>query len=70
VRGVLAARALRSFARESVGGIGLDRPRLEAGGPDVFEVPIYLAGASNLRGPKLGLARGRVRDLSLSHDVG
>lgn len=45
MRGVLAARALRSFARESVGGIGLDRAQLAAGGPDVFEVPIWLGPA-------------------------
>jgi hypothetical protein len=69
VRRVLAGRAAL-FARESVGGIGLDRSQLAVGATDVFDVEIYMAGAGNTRSPKLGVSRGGGRDLSLSHDVG
>ena len=70
VGAVLVARALRPLAREAVARVALDHLQLEAGGRDVLQVEIRLAGPGDAGGPEVGLAGGAGGDLPLGDDVG
>jgi hypothetical protein len=63
------ARALRPLAGEAVARIGLNHLQLEAGGRDVGEVDVSLAGSGDACGPEVGLARSPCSDWPLGHDV-
>ena len=67
---VLAARAPGPLAREAVAWAALDDLQLEAGGRDVPQVAIRLAGPGDAGGPEVGLAGGARGDLPLGDDVG
>ena len=67
---VLVAGALRPLAREAVARVALDQLQLEAGGRDVLQVEVALAGAGDAGGPEVGLAGGARGDLALGDDVG